>query len=81
MAKMALEALSAEKKFIEKSQKAGIDEQMAYLPESERWDIVKQVNFNHWHKDDFFAFEIFNGCNPFSVETVTNIDDIQKEWL
>ena len=75
------QSLLAEGRFVEKSVKKSIDEMLCYIPDVERWDIVKNVNFKNWYKDDFFANELFNGLNPYTVKVVETVEDIPQEFL
>jgi len=75
------QSLLAEGRFVEKSVKKSIDEMLCYIPDVERWDIVKNVNFKNWYKDDFFANELFNGLNPYTVRVVETVEHIPQEFL
>jgi hypothetical protein len=56
----------------------GADENLTYLPQTDKFEIVKTVNSKNWYKDDFFVNELFNGCNPVSIRVV-NMDNIENE--
>lgn len=40
---------------------------LPFQPKGEKFLIVKDVADN-WYKDDFFVYELFNGCNPFTIK-------------
>lgn len=59
----------------------GQDENLAYLPQVEKYKIVGEVNALHWSEDDFFVNEIFNGCNPLSVRVVTDLSQLHPQFF
>ena len=49
-----------------------------FMPKGSKWDVVKTYAEN-WYKDEFFANELFNGCNPHIIQVVTH-DKIREEF-
>jgi len=49
-----------------------------FKPNDKKFDIVK-YNAENWFKDDFFCFELFNGCNPYTIRIVKP-DDLRPEF-
>lgn len=51
-----------------KSSSMGGDQFLAFLPKDKRWDEVRNVVSQYWNEDEFFANELFNGVNPFTIK-------------
>ena len=77
----ALKSADANINFVKNSALVSYDEMLCYIPCEERWNIVKEVNHKVWFKDDFFANELFNGLNPYTVQVVKSPKELKKEFL
>lgn len=49
-----------------------------FLPKGDRFSIVEDVA-NNWFKDEYFCYELFNGCNPFTIK-VAEVDKLRPEF-
>jgi hypothetical protein len=57
----------------------GGDQFLAFLPHDQVWDEVRNIVANYWNEDEFFANELFNGVNPFTV-TVADPNNVHDEF-
>lgn len=49
-----------------------------YKPKGDKFKILDEVQ-RWWHTDEYFVRELFNGCNPFTIE-VANNKNIRAEF-
>lgn len=49
-----------------------------YKPKGDKFKILDEVQ-KWWHTDEYFVRELFNGCNPFTIE-VANSKNIRAEF-
>ena len=75
------ESLINNGRFVDNSQLVSLDEMLCYIPDVHRWSIVKEVNIKFWYRDDFFANELFNGLNPYSVHLVKTPNELRCEFF
>jgi hypothetical protein len=40
-----------------------------FLPNGTKYECIAKVA-KHWYEDEFFANELFNGCNPYTVKKI-----------
>lgn len=52
--------------FVKNSRK-NEDQYLAFVPDDNRFDMVREVVSNNWSDDEYFCHELINGVNPFSV--------------
>ncbi|CDW84295.1 arachidonate 15-lipoxygenase [Stylonychia lemnae] len=64
--------------FIKKSADADDQFHLPFVPKGEKFSIVKEVALN-WYKDEYFCFELFNGCNPFTIK-VAEVEKLRQEF-
>ena len=59
----------AQMDFIKKSINCDDPFYIPFKPDDKKFEVVK-YNAMNWFKDDFFCFELFNGCNPYTIRIV-----------
>eukprot|EP00347_Sterkiella_histriomuscorum_P017751 403348136 len=58
------------------------DQYLAFVPDDQKFNQVKEVTANNWQDDSFFCHELINGVNPFSVQVVDHVSvKINQEFI
>lgn len=73
-----MSGIEAQLDFVKMSMDGG-DQFLSCLPKDKKWDEVRNIVSQYWNEEEFFAYEVFNGCNPFTVK-ICKPDDVHEEF-
>lgn len=78
LARSLMGVIESELDFV-KNSAPGTDQFLAFLPKDRRWDEVRTIVAQYWNEDEFFATELFNGVNPYTVK-IAKPADVHEEF-